>query len=137
MDPEEQLTPKQAEFVRLFLQSANATQAYMRAFGETNEATAASNASHLTRNHKVAQQIAKHQKLLDQAAQVTAEQILIRTADLAANAPKVSDRLRALDMLAKMRGMYSQTLQLEGATGLIINVFPAPLNPEEAENAHE
>ncbi len=108
----------------------------MEVYQETSEETAAANASRLLRNDKVQTLISDHRKQLDQTALITTEQILLRTANLAATAPRVSDRLRALDMLAKMRGMYTQKLQVESSPGIVVNVYPAPLPTEQDDTEH-
>ncbi len=100
------MNQKQALFVSEYLKTGNATQAYMSAYGQMDEAAAAANASRLIRNDKVQKAIQEHQKNMQTKTGITIEQVVKRIARLAAKAEKDGDKLKALDMLMKHLGGY-------------------------------
>ncbi len=124
------MNQKQALFVSEYLKTGNATQAYMTAYGQMDEAAAAANASRLIRNDKVQKAIHEHQKKMQTQTGITVEQVVKRIAKLADKAARDGDRLKALDMLMKHLGGYMTTeqmiekmtpQQLEQLSQLIVN----------------
>ncbi len=110
----EALNPRQAEFVRLYLQTGNGTRSYMQAYEITDEPTGRANASRMRTNANIQQAIQEHQKKMETQTGITVEQVVKRIAKLADKAEKDGDRLKALDMLMKHLGGYVTTREIIG-----------------------
>lgn len=65
------MTPKQKAFVAEYLQSGNATAAYVKAYGVSTKSAEAA-ASRLLRNGKVSAEVARHQARAAERAELTA-----------------------------------------------------------------
>lgn len=119
------LNEKQRRFCDEFLANGgNATQAYKKAYGATNEGTANVNGSRLLRNASVQEYIDEHSTSLEKhnSKIATAEElqefvtsvirgdlqeIVVSASGKKVEAPAgVKDRLKAVDMMARMKGMY-------------------------------
>lgn len=103
------LTPKQARFVHEYLIDFNATQAVLRAGYKMTENAAAVQGSQLIRNPKIQQAIQDQREAQAKSSMITAEWVRRQIAEIAQNEEaKDQDRLKALDMLAKMMGLYER-----------------------------
>lgn len=104
------LTRKQQRFVEEFLIDLNATQAAIRA--GYSKATAAAQASRLLTNANVAETIAAAQAKQAERAEIDTAWVIARLVDEAQNADKSSTRVRALELLGKHLGMFSDRLDI-------------------------
>ena len=117
------LKPKQEKFCLEFAKSGNATTAYLRAgYSVTDEVVAASNASRLLRNAKVQARLkeiteeissAKVMDAKEISARLTAvargevsEEIILSGGERTQRQASIRDRLRAIEMLAKIQGLF-------------------------------
>ncbi len=104
------LTRKQQRFVEEFLIDLNATQAAIRA--GYSKATAAAQASRLLTNANVAETIAAAQAKQAERAEIDTAWVIARLVEEAQNADKSSTRVRALELLGKHLGMFSDRLDI-------------------------
>jgi len=104
------LTPKQQRFVNEYALDNNATQAAIRA--GYSKATAAAQASRLLTNANVAETIAAAQAKQAERAEIDTAWVIARLVEEAQNADKSSTRVRALELLGKHLGMFSDRLDI-------------------------
>lgn len=113
--------PKQERFCVEFAKSGNATAAYVAAYGGNSE-SARSKASHLLQNVAIQERLAEIQsevaskaicdceeiqrRLSEIARRETVEEIFLPNGDLVQKKTSVKDSLKALETLAKIRGMF-------------------------------
>lgn len=103
------LTPKQAAFVHEYLIDLNATQAVLRAGYKMSEKAAATQGNRLLRNADIQRGIQEQREAREKSSMITAEWVRRQIAEIAQNVEtKDQDRLKALDMLAKMLGLYER-----------------------------
>ena len=103
------LTPKQARFVHEYLVDLNATQAVLRAGYKMTEKAAASQGNRLLRNVEIQRGIQEQREAREKSSMITAEWVRRQIAEIAQDEEaKDQDRLKALDMLAKMLGLYER-----------------------------
>lgn len=112
---------KQEKFCVEFAKSGNATAAYVAAYGGNSE-SARSKASHLLQNVAIQERLAEIQsevaskaicdceeiqrRLSEIARRETVEEIFLPNGDLVQKKTSVKDSLKALETLAKIRGMF-------------------------------
>jgi phage terminase small subunit len=77
------LSPKQTEFVKLYLQSGNATYAYSTAYRVQDEATARAAGSRLLTNANIQRAVTAHRKQALVAAGVSLERVVLEIAKIA------------------------------------------------------
>lgn len=105
------LTPRQARFVKEYLVDLNGTQAAIRA--GYSEHTAAAQAVRLLINVKVKAAVdagaaTQHAQLDLTAQKVLTELLGVGYAEVASTDVRVSDKLRALELLAKHLGLLTE-----------------------------
>ena len=117
------LNPKQEKFCLEYASTGNATESYQSAYQMTDESIAATNASRLLRNAKVKRRLKEIGDELSSKAIMSAEEIQKRLTAIARGElreeiilPKTGERvqkqvavrdvLRALELLAKIRGLF-------------------------------
>ena len=101
------LTAKQARFVHEYLIDLNATQAAIRA--GYKEKNANNTASVMLANSKIQAAIQEMRISREKSSMITAEWVRRQIAEIAQKEDaKDQDRLKALDMLAKMLGLYER-----------------------------
>lgn len=132
------LNSKQEKFCREYSKGTTATEAYRQAYGMTNEAVAASNASRLIRNAKI------QDRLKELSAELSSEKIMDArelqerltaiargevTEEIFLNGertqrhPTIRDTLRAMELLAKIQGLFlSKTdINVSGLVPVVIS----------------
>ena len=132
------LNPKQERFCSEYVTCGNAAAAYRQAYGTTSDGTARANASKLLRNQKIQTRIAELQSEVASAAVCTAQEIQERLTSIArreqtdtvylpngtcAQRPTaVRDSIRALELLAKIHGMFitKTEVDMHGITPVVI-----------------
>jgi phage terminase small subunit len=105
-----ELTDRQSMFVNEYALDNNATQAAIRA--GYSKATAAAQASRLLTNANVAETIAAAQAKQAERAEIDTAWVIARLVEEAQNADKSSTRVRALELLGKHLGMFSDRLDI-------------------------
>ena len=105
-----ELTDRQSMFVNEYALDNNATQAAIRA--GYSKATAAAQASRLLTNANVAETIAAAQAKQAERAEIDTAWVIARLVDEAQNSDKSSTRVRALELLGKHLGMFSDRLDI-------------------------
>jgi phage terminase small subunit len=117
------LPPRQAIFVAEYLVDLNATQAAIRAGYSAK--TAEVQASRLLSNVKVAASIAARRADISKKLEITVERVVLEYAkigfadftDYADGQFKLSDKLHALDSVAKHLGMFTERHEVTGKDG--------------------
>lgn len=116
------LTARQKAFARARADGKTLKESYTQAGYSTEgkEKTYTENAFRLSNTEKVREEIERLQRQVDAGNILSREQRLAMLSELASDADGCTgkkDRLRALDMLAKMHGDYSETVvnRIDGA----------------------
>lgn len=117
------LNARQAAFVRAFVETGNATEAYRRAYGASGRAAEAA-ASRLLRNVKVAAEVQKHAKKAEKASIATVEELhefwsKVMRGDVGEDEqpPEWKDRLKASELRAKAAGVFVEKREVSGPGG--------------------
>jgi phage terminase small subunit len=111
------LTPKQQTFVDEYLVDLNATQAAIRA--GYSKKTARSQGERMLTNVDVAAAIQKGFQKRSERTQITAEKVLLELAviafadlqQLADMGGRISDKLKALELIGKHLGMFTEKVE--------------------------
>jgi phage terminase small subunit len=111
------LTPKQQTFVDEYLVDLNATQAAIRA--GYSKKTARSQGERMLTNVDVAAAIQKGFQKRSEKTQITAEKVLLELAviafadlqQLADMGGRISDKLKALELIGKHLGMFTEKVE--------------------------
>lgn len=111
------LTPKQQTFVDEYLVDLNATQAAIRA--GYSKKTARSQGERMLTNVDVAAAIQKGFQERSERTQITAEKVLLELAviafadlqQLADMGGRISDKLKALELIGKHLGMFTEKVE--------------------------
>jgi phage terminase small subunit len=107
------MTPKQEAFAIEYLKDKNATQAAMRA--GYSKKTAASIAWELLEKPDIKQFIGQKQEEALKNATVTVDGIVEQLRAISANPlAKDSDRIRALELIGKYLGMFTERVEMKG-----------------------
>lgn len=107
------MTAKQEAFAIEYLKDKNATQAAIRA--GYSKKTAASIAWELLEKPDVKEFIRQHQEEALKNATVTVDGIVDQLRNIAANPlAKDSDRIRALELIGKYLGMFTERVEMKG-----------------------
>lgn len=121
MNKATQLTPKQAAFCRLYLETGNASEAYRQAYVKSNltPATVHVKASHLLNSDKIAARVCELQGELRQRHRVTVDSLLAeleeaRQAALTAKKPQAAAAVTATMGKAKLAGLDKEVVELTG-----------------------
>ena len=129
------MTLKQRRFAREYVTDLNATRAAIRA-GYSRKGAAVQGAR-LLRNAKVKAEVERLGKRKDAELGLSNERIMDKIADIAFSTDEETrDRLRALDLLCKARGMYNQTPDKETETvvfNLDLGLEPRPTTPSRPQ----
>lgn len=101
------MTDKQRRFADEYLIDLNATRAYKAAYPSVKrDETAAAAASRLLSYVNVQQYIREHMQQRQERVQITQDEVVNALKELAFNAEKEADRIRALELLGKHLGMF-------------------------------
>lgn len=132
------LNPKQTKFCTEYASSGNGTQSYQRAYGVKDSAVAQAAASRLLADEQVQNYLRelsdelKDSSIADrQELQQTATAILrgeLKSATIDRNGevielpPALKDRLKAIELLAKLQGLFvsKQELEITNSTPIVI-----------------
>jgi len=129
--------PKQENFCVEFSKSGNATAAYVAAYGGNSE-SARSKASHLLQNVAVQERLQEirsevaskaicdceeiQRRLSEIARRETVEEVFLPNGDLVQKKTSVKDSLKAIEILAKIHGMFvsKSEIDLRGNVPIVI-----------------
>jgi phage terminase small subunit len=101
------MTAKQLEFCNEYIKSKNKIKAYQSIYS-CSDAIARTRATELLQRDDIKEYIdAKN------STNVNREFIIANLKDIAINSPKESDRIRSLEILAKLTGMYEASKESE------------------------
>lgn len=107
------MTPKQEAFAIEYLKDKNATQAAIRA--GYSKKTARSIACEMLARPDIQQFVRERQEEALRNATVTVDGIVDQLRDIAANPlSKDSDRIRALELIGKYLGMFTERVEMKG-----------------------
>ena len=116
------LTVKQEKFCREYARSGNAVQSYISAYEKNNSYSAAGVESHrLLKNPKIKARLQELYKTQNAEKIMQAEEIQTTLTEIARTG-SIKDRLKAIDILCKMGGLYisKQELEITNAIPIVI-----------------
>lgn len=120
------LTPKQALFIDHYIETLNATEAYMQAFSPKNRDTAQALASRLLSNAIVQAEIEKRMKEIRTPTIASAQEVLTFLTDMMNNKKaKDTDRIRSAELLGKRYALFTERIDLNQSVEVEINLLPA------------
>ncbi len=128
------LTPKEKAFCDLLLKNRPACEAYRTAFNckTDNFNTVYSSAYKLKEKPKIKYYLEVKGKALAEAADIQTGEIISNLANLARNAGKDADKIKANDILAKIKGLYNDGAQFNFANAKF--VFGHSFGEKEGHN---
>lgn len=109
------LTDKQEKYCQYRMQGMSQRQAYRKAFPNNRQADEVvdSQASRLEKNVKVSARLKELREKVQKKGILTVQQILeLLTKDAQSGELKAQDRHRAMDMILKVNGAYTQNIQM-------------------------
>lgn len=118
------MNDRQEKFCIEFVRCGNATEAYKRAgYQVKTEEAAGVNASRLLRNANVQQYIAKLREKADDAKILNAKERRMILSEIVNDLEASKrDRIRAIDVMNKMDGIYITKTELTGADGGAVQI---------------
>lgn len=130
------LNPKQERFCLEYVSSSNATDAYRKAYGVTDETTAATCSSKLLRtakvkdrlkelasemaSRKIAQSIELQEKLTAIIRDKVTEEVILQNGDRVQRRVAVRDILKAIEILLKVQGAFVTQIKFD-TTPIVIS----------------
>lgn len=125
------LTRQQQRFCEEYIADSNATQAYLRAGYKASESSAAQAASRLLTNVKVLAEVARLEAARSKRTEITADQVLVKWAELAfapVDDPDVPAAVQksAVDSIAKHLGMFDKKPAQAENVMLVLNMGRPP-----------
>lgn len=123
-----ELTPKQAAFVREYIKSGNATQAYRKAYdaGGMKPEHINVEASKLLDHPKISQRVKEFQDKANERAGITLSEHLERLAHLskvAEGLEQISASVKAEELRAKASGLYVERVEHSGGDVPVVITF--------------
>lgn len=116
----EELSLNQKKFIDNLIKTGNQTKSYMEAYNNSNENTSAGAASVLIRKPKINAAYQKRLKELEELTVLTIEQRRLKLSEEAINGAKASDRIKAVDVLNKMEGIYIDKIEADTTVSIDI-----------------
>jgi len=121
----DKLTAKQAAFIREYTKDFNGTQAAIRAgySAKTAQEIAAQNLSKLIIQKAITESLKKVEKRTEITVDMVVKKLaMIGFAKIGDMDVKVSDQTKALDLLGKHLGMFTQKVEVTGKDGQPIDI---------------
>lgn len=109
----DKLSVNQQKFIDNLAKTGNQTRSYMDAYNNDNENTSAGAASVLIRKPKINAAFQEKLKELEKLTVLTVEQRRLKLSEEAINGAKASDRIKAVDVLNKMEGIYIDKIEAD------------------------
>lgn len=119
------LTPKQEKFVQSLIQGMSQADAYRSAYATKNMSDKSiwENASRLMADDKVKARVKELREQMDKETIMSAQKRLEWLTEAIANKDiAVNDKLKAIDIMNKMQGEYTQKVQAEVTNAVNINI---------------
>lgn len=107
------MTHKQKTFITEYLKTGNATEAAKLA--GYSKKTAYSAGQRLLKNVEICKQIAEHQNNAVANAEITVTEVIVMIKNIAQNGRMEGNRLRAMDLLMRHLGAYTDELKIISA----------------------
>lgn len=130
------LNPKQERFCLEYVSSSNATDAYRKAYGVTDETTAATCSSKLLRtakvkdrlkelasemaSRKIAQSIELQEKLTAIIRDKVTEEVILQNGERVQRRVAVRDILKAIEILARVQGLFFERQEVKFTNAPIV-----------------
>lgn len=125
LQPQPALTPKQSLFIDHYIETFNATEAYVRVFEPKNRDTASVMASKLLANARVKEEVARRTEALRDPIIASAQQVLtFLTEMMGKEDAKDTDRIRAAELLGKRYALFTDKIDLNQQVEVEINLIP-------------
>ena len=125
LQPQPALTPKQSLFIDHYIETFNATEAYVRVFEPKNRVTAATEGSKLLRNPQIKVEIDRRLEALRDPIIASAQQVLtFLTEMMGKEDAKDTDRIRAAELLGKRYALFTDKIDLNQQVEVEINLLP-------------
>ena len=126
------LTEKQKRFVDFYIESANATEAYKKAYNSKNDNTAAKEGHKLLKNPKITQEIEERNKQLESHRIADMEEVKRFWSDtLRDENIDHKHRLKASEYIAKTNAAFIEKREITGEMTQNINTDLSKLSVEE------
>lgn len=119
------LTPKQEKFVQSLIQGMSQADAYRSAYAAKNmsDKTIHEAASRLVADSKVSARLSELREQMTKDTIMSAQKRLEWLTEAIANKDiAVNDKLKAIDIMNKMQGEYTQKVQAEVTNAVNINI---------------
>jgi len=116
----DKLSVNQQKFIDNLAKTGNQTRSYMDAYNNDNENTSAGAASVLIRKPKINAAFQEKLKELEKLTVLTVEQRRLKLSEEAINGAKASDRIKAVDVLNKMEGIYIDKIEADTTVNIDI-----------------
>ncbi|MFC3559533.1 terminase small subunit [Pedobacter jamesrossensis] len=104
------MTHKQKKFISEYLKLGNATEAAK--FAGYSKKTAYSAGQRLLKNVEIIDEISKYHKIAVENAEITVTRVINMIKNIALNGKIESNRLRAMDLLMRHLGAYTDELKI-------------------------
>lgn len=105
------LNVNQEKFLNKYIETGNKVQSYMESYDNENYQGSAASSVRLLKNAKVKKAYEEKMEELRQLSALTIEQTKLALTDEYINGTKGSDRIKALDILNKMNGVYIEKIE--------------------------
>ena len=131
------LTDKQEKYCQYRMQGLSQRQAYRKAFPNNRQADEVvdSQASRLEKNVKVSARLKELREKVQKKGILTVQQILeLLTKDAQSGELKAQDRHRAMDMILKVNGAYTQNIQMNANVDMKVEDYIKKVEGEEYGN---
>lgn len=128
------LTDKQEKYCQYRMQGLSQRQAYRKAFPNNRQADEVvdSQASRLEKNVKVSARLKELREKVQKKGILTVQQILeLLTKDAQSGELKAQDRHRAMDMILKVNGAYTQNIQMNANVDMKVEDYIKKVEGEE------
>lgn len=130
------LNPRQEHFLLEYVSSSNATDAYRKAYGVTDETTAATCSSKLLRtakvkdrlkelasemaSRKIAQSIELQERLTSIIRGEVTEEVIMQNGERVQRRVAVRDILKAIEILCKIQGLFLERQEVKFTNAPIV-----------------
>ncbi len=119
---DKKLTPKQKAFADYYIETGNATEAYIKAYNCKNATTARTNGNKNLQKPTISQYIQERMKIVDETRIAKGEEVLQYLTKVMRGEEKdqfgleasLQDRTKAAELLGKRYRLFTEKVELEG-----------------------
>lgn len=119
-EPKKELNINQQKFLKNYIETGNKVRSYMDAYNNDNYKGCSASADRLLENVRVNEEYQKKIKELEKLTVLTVEQRRLKLSEEAINGAKASDRIKAVDVLNKMEGIYIDKIEADTTVNIDI-----------------